>query len=280
MKYLRVTYKNGQVSSQIIAAAKTRVSPVKVITIPRLELMSSLLLVRLVHSVYSALTRRFLILKLLCLTGSAIRLTWIQNEKKRCNQFVQNCVRDLGGYVRDMWYHLPGIENIADLPSTGCFTEELLSKRSNWINGPSWLSQLISTWPISKGINRFTNKEEEEFIKTEIQTSAVSTIIATKTKSTTSVENVIDQYRYNTSKKILSVIATCVRFINSCHRKCQKMSGEISAEELNTAKKLCIFHLQKTFSSSVEFKIDKVEENYHLTQGCQYCFPTPTTLLT
>ena len=39
--HLRVTYKNGQVSSQI-TAVKTRVSPVKVLTIPRLELMSSL----------------------------------------------------------------------------------------------------------------------------------------------------------------------------------------------------------------------------------------------
>ena len=31
------------------------------------------------------------------------------------------------------------------------------------------------------------------------------------------------------------------------------MSGEISAEDLNKAKKLWIFDLQKTFSSSVEF---------------------------
>ena len=152
-----------------------------------------------------------------------------------------------------MWYHLPGKENIADLPSRGCLPEELSSKRSNWINGPSWLSQEISTWPISKDINRFTNKKEKEFIKTEMQTSAVSTIIATEKKATISVENVIDPYRYSTLENILSVTATCLRFINNCHRKRQIMSGEISAEELNTAKKLWICDLQKTFSSSVEF---------------------------
>ena len=67
--YLRVTYKSGQVSSQIIAA-KTRVSLVKVLTIPRLELMSSLLLARLIHSMYSALTRRFPISKVLCIKSS------------------------------------------------------------------------------------------------------------------------------------------------------------------------------------------------------------------
>ena len=156
-----------------------------------------------------------------------------------------------------MWYHLPGKENIADLPSRGCLSEGLSSKRSNWINGPGWLSQEISTWPISKDINRFTNKEEEEFIKIEIRTSAVSTIIATEKKSTISVENVIGPYRYSTLKKILRVTATRLRFINNCHRKCQKMSREISAEELNTAKKLWICDLQKTFSLSVEFNKTK-----------------------
>ena len=73
--------------------------------------------------------------------------------------------------------------------------EELSSKRDNWINGPSWLPQEISTWPIPKDINRFTDKEEVGFIKTEMQTSAVSTIIATEKKSIISVENVIDPYR-------------------------------------------------------------------------------------
>ena len=108
-----------------------------------------------------------------------------------------------------MWYHLPGKENIADLPSRECLPEELSSKRSNWINGPSWLSQEISTWPISKDINRFTNKEEEEFVKTEIRTSAVSTIIATEKKSTISVENAVDPYRYSTLERHSNLSSIC-----------------------------------------------------------------------
>ena len=219
--------------------------------------MSSLLLARLVHSVYSALTRRFPTSELLCLTDSAKTLPWIQNEKKQYKQFVQNRVREVRELTKtDMWYHLPRKENIADLPSRGCLPEELSSKRGSWINGPSWLSQEISTWPISKDINRFTNKEEEKFINTEIQTS-VSTIIATEKKLTNSVENVIDPHRYSTLEKVLSVTATCFRFVNNCHEKRQKMSGEISAEELHKAKKLWIFDLQKTFSLSVEFNKTK-----------------------
>ena len=93
-----------------------------------------------------------------------------------------------------MWYHLPGKEIIADLPSRECLLEELSSKRSNLINGPNWLSQEISTWPISKDINRFTNKEKEEFIKTEMQTLTVSAIKTMEKKLTILVENVIDPY--------------------------------------------------------------------------------------
>ena len=108
---------------------------------------------------------------------------------------------------------------------------------------------------MSTDINRFTNKEEE-FINTEMQTS-VSAIIATEKKSAISVENVMDPYRYSTLENILSVTGTCFRFVNKCHRKRHRMSEEISAEELNTAKKLWIRDIQKTFSSNVEFNKTK-----------------------
>ena len=47
-------------------------------------------------------------------------LAWIQNEKKQDKQFVQNPVKEIRELTKtDMWYHLPGKENIADLPSRG-----------------------------------------------------------------------------------------------------------------------------------------------------------------
>ena len=79
--------------------------------------MSSLLPARLIHSMYFALTRRFPISKVLCLTDSAIMLAWIQNKKKPYKQFIQNRVTEVRELTKtDMWYHLPGKENIADLP--------------------------------------------------------------------------------------------------------------------------------------------------------------------
>ena len=140
---------------------------------------------------------------------------------------MQNRVREVRELTKtDMWYHLPGKEIIADLTSRECLPEELSSKRSNLINGPSWLSQEISTWPISKDINRFTNKEEEEFIKTEMRTLAVLTIKTIEKKLTISVENVIDPYWYSTLEKIwvsqqlvFNLWTIVIKNVKRCHEK-------------------------------------------------------------
>ena len=144
---------------------------------------------------YSALKEKFSISKFPCLTDSAITLAWIENEKKHYKQSVQNQFTEVRELTKtDMWYLLLGNENIADLSRRECLSEELSSKSSNWINHSCWLTQEISTWAISKNMNRFTNKAEEKFIKTEMRTSPVSAIILTEKMSTISLENVTEPY--------------------------------------------------------------------------------------
>ena len=54
MMYLRTEYSTGVVKVKIIAA-KTKVSPIKAQSIPRLELMAALLLSKLLNSTFLAL---------------------------------------------------------------------------------------------------------------------------------------------------------------------------------------------------------------------------------
>ena len=71
--------------------------------------MSGLLLTRLVHSVYSALTGRFPISKFPCLTDSATTLASIENEIKHYKQSAQNQFTEVRELIKtDMWYYLPG----------------------------------------------------------------------------------------------------------------------------------------------------------------------------
>jgi len=107
-------------------AAKTRVAPLQIQTIPRLELLSAFLLSKLISSVQLSLNGQFQNLAIQCYTDSQVALYWIQGVDKEWKPFVQNRVRDIRHKVApDHWFHCPGVENPADIPSRGATVDEL-----------------------------------------------------------------------------------------------------------------------------------------------------------
>ena len=66
-------------------ACKTRVATLKTATIPRMELLSALLLARLINTVSSVLKSTFLHLKMECYTDSMIALYWVKGTSKEWN---------------------------------------------------------------------------------------------------------------------------------------------------------------------------------------------------
>ena len=122
MVYLvSVTHSATDVS---FVAAKTRVSPLRPQTIPRLELLSALLLTRLMTTVMDSLQLQEVNVK--CFTDSQVALYWIQGAKKNWKPFVQNRVTEIRRKLRpDYWYHCPRKTNPADLPSRGISLLEL-----------------------------------------------------------------------------------------------------------------------------------------------------------
>ena len=75
---------------EAIPVAKTRVIPLKKQSIPRLELLSAVLLARLMDAVRSSLTPELEISSHHCFTDSKIALYWICNVEKAWKPFVQN----------------------------------------------------------------------------------------------------------------------------------------------------------------------------------------------
>lgn len=119
--------------------AKTRVAPLKGFTIPRLELLSALLLARLISSVRLALESEIMMGDPTCHTDSQVALYWILGINQEWKQFVQNRsrvteIRDLVPVQR--WRHCPGVQNPADIPSRGALGE----KSELWLYRPAWLS--------------------------------------------------------------------------------------------------------------------------------------------
>ena len=77
----------------VLVSAKSRVSPLRKITIPPLELLGNLLLSRLISSVINNLIAVYSIDKIFAWTDSSIAYSWIKNINKVCKSFIQTRVQ-------------------------------------------------------------------------------------------------------------------------------------------------------------------------------------------
>ena len=116
--YLRIITPNT--SHVRLVISKARVAPLAKQTIPRLELLSALVLARLMNVTQKALESVIEISKIHCWTDSKVALYWITQQEKEWKQYVQSRVEEIRGLVAAAhWSHCPGVENPADIPSRG-----------------------------------------------------------------------------------------------------------------------------------------------------------------
>lgn len=120
--------------------SKTRVNPLQPQTIPRLELLSALLLTRLLVSVREGLELRLPLSEVTCYTDSKVALHWIQGADKEWKQFVQRRTTEIRALLPNAtWVHCAGKDNPADLPFRGMSLIQLTTS-DLWRKGPDWLT--------------------------------------------------------------------------------------------------------------------------------------------
>jgi len=111
--------------------AKSRLSPLKTLTIPRLELEAAALETR-----QDALPRKELEPSSFW-TDSTIVRQYITNTEARYHTFVANRVAEIQEIAKaEVWRHIPTQENPADDASRGVSASGLVESR--WLHGPDF----------------------------------------------------------------------------------------------------------------------------------------------
>ncbi|XP_024891955.1 uncharacterized protein LOC112467525 [Temnothorax curvispinosus] len=127
-----------------LVCSKTKVAPLKRLTIPRLELTAALLLSRLMQYVQATLKLNVTATHLW--TDSVVTLTWIKSHAPRWKDFVRNRVSQIQELTANAhWKYVPGTSNPADCASRGLSTAQLQS-HSLWWTGPPWILT-PEAWP-------------------------------------------------------------------------------------------------------------------------------------
>ena len=160
--YTRTTSTDGDVVCNLVIA-KTRLMPLKPISIPRGELMASQLAVRLATTTCREL--ELSMRNVMYLSDSTTALWWIRGEPRNFRPFVANRVAEvLTGSDPSQWHHIRTELNIADVATRGT-PASCVRAESAWIQGPEFMRLPVQEWPIDEVPTTAPPKEKAEFKK-------------------------------------------------------------------------------------------------------------------
>ena len=144
VSYLRQVNKNGKIHC-VFLTGKSRVAPLKKITVPRLELSAATVSVRLNATLQKELD--LAVHKTVYWTDSTTVLRYVSNDKTRYQTFVANrlaIIRD--GSSATQWRYVESERNPADDASRGLDAGSLCT-RTRWLHGPDFLWRDEAEWP-------------------------------------------------------------------------------------------------------------------------------------
>ncbi|XP_011859050.1 PREDICTED: uncharacterized protein LOC105556567 [Vollenhovia emeryi] len=211
--YVRTRVNSNEYVSHLLFS-KSRVAPLKAVSLPRLELAAALLLSQTIDKIKLAIDTRAI--KICLWSDSTIALNWITSPSRRWSVFVANRVGEIQRLTEiPSWRHVRSADNPADIISRGMLPIELMHSRL-WWQGPSYLTSPESQWPSGNFSLLKTGMPEQKI---------TCAIIASS--SSNFVNELID--KFSNLNKICRILAYCSRVFKPKNKK--PFTVEISPEE-------------------------------------------------
>ena len=216
--YIRVTFETGEHKCAFVMA-KSRLAPIKTITLPRLELNAAQIGARMAHLIVHEIDLP--IERVQFWSDSMLTLQYIKNTRNRMKVFVANRVTEiLELSTAEQWGHVPGSINPADILSRGILDPEKLA--GNWFEGPEFLLEDEENWP-NTDVKQLATDDPEVKRKAVLVGMGIE-----KSKE-------IDITRFSTWMRLRRVMAWVMRFLRNCRRCKKKIVGCLSLEEISVA---------------------------------------------
>ncbi|XP_065080573.1 uncharacterized protein LOC135703310 [Ochlerotatus camptorhynchus] len=214
--YFRVDTTQGPAVA--LVAGKAKVAPLKMMSIPRLELQGAVLGSRLLNSVMAMhklpVTRRVL------WTDSEIVLAWLRSDNRKYQQFVGFRVAEILSTTDvQEWRKIESELNVAD-QATKWGGGPNFNVDNPWFRGPKFLSKPESFWPQQRTVPYST---EEEIRKMNVHTK---------------IQSLIEATRFSRWEKLERTVSLVQRFVDNLKRKRQGKQlelGVLKQEELAKA---------------------------------------------
>ncbi|GFT63753.1 integrase catalytic domain-containing protein [Trichonephila clavipes] len=246
--YVKVRKQNEVLVNLI--ASKTRVAPLKAVTLPRLELLGALVAARLSSRVQE-IVRKKKECKMFHWTDSKIVLFWIKGSSKRWKQFVANRVQEISELTDpDSWFHCSGQDNPSDFLSRGLSVDTLISN-NKWWTGPAFLR----TDELPKTVSECPELNEVDYLPELKSKDSKEHTVLTLNFNQTFFDHLLS--RSNKFLTIVRVLSFLYRFLFNIRNPTNKKTGPLTSDEMKEAE----IYLMKQVQLSSFYKEIRAMQN-------------------
>ena len=249
--YLRLVNEDGRIHCAFVMG-KSRVAPLKPVTIPRLELTAVVCSVRVSEQIHRDLNypvdQNFL------WTDSKVVLGYISNKSRRFHVFVSNRVQEIQDSTSaTQWKHVESQDNPADEASREMKARELQDSR--WLLGPTFLWKKENKWSNCDKVDHSHDVQPDD---PKVKRSAVMATRTTETRYpdiSRRIERFSDWFR---AKRAVAICIKYVKRLKNRVNKAKEETCEVSVNDLEAAGALIIRSFQ---ASAFREEIDTLKRN-------------------